>query len=259
METKIFYFSATGNSLYVAKKIAEKMERCELLSIAKMNNEEKIELKGCNIGLVFPLHSFGLPIIVEEFIKRLDIDQDTYIFAIQTTGGGSSKSSFKIINEILNKNKDNKVKLTTIGEVKYISNYIRAGKNATLNRYKEIEDESELKIENLIQLILQKEDNSVNVKGNKIHEIIHKSWKDVYKRKDSRFYSNETCTGCEICKKICPVNNIEIENKRVKWNKKCIDCMACINNCPQKAINIGKSTIKKARYRHPKVSIMELI
>lgn len=62
-----------------------------------------------------------------------------------------------------------------------------------------------------------------------------------------------------MCEKICPVNNITIESNKPKWNGKCVDCMACINICPKKAINIGKSTIKKNRYRNPYIEANELL
>lgn len=62
-----------------------------------------------------------------------------------------------------------------------------------------------------------------------------------------------------MCKKICPVDNIVLEDGKPKWNGKCTDCMACINICTKEAINIGKSTIKKNRYRNPYISRNELI
>lgn len=55
------------------------------------------------------------------------------------------------------------------------------------------------------------------------------------------------------------MNNIKINDIKPFWNGNCIDCMACINNCPRNAINIGKSTIKKGRYRNLYIKLDELI
>ena len=41
---KIFYFTATGNSLYVAKRIKEKINDCELVCIPKISEQEEMML-----------------------------------------------------------------------------------------------------------------------------------------------------------------------------------------------------------------------
>ncbi|RLC46379.1 MAG: hypothetical protein DRH57_06170 [Candidatus Cloacimonadota bacterium] len=47
------------------------------------------------------------------------------------------------------------------------------------------------------------------------------------------------CTGCAKCVKWCPVNAIQIINKKAKINKDlCIGCSECISVCPFKAIGI---------------------
>ena len=40
---KLFYFTATGNSLFVAKKISESLRKVELLSIPKVLKDNKKE------------------------------------------------------------------------------------------------------------------------------------------------------------------------------------------------------------------------
>jgi ferredoxin len=48
----------------------------------------------------------------------------------------------------------------------------------------------------------------------------------------------ETCIGCEICRKRCPVNAVTGEKKQVHSIDiaKCIKCDVCFTNCPAKAI-----------------------
>ena len=59
--------------------------------------------------------------------------------------------------------------------------------------------------------------------------------------------------------KICPVNNIILDDGNPKWLHNCEDCMACIHICPKKAINIGTKTEKRSRYRNPFVDVKEII
>ncbi|RLD16278.1 MAG: NADH-quinone oxidoreductase subunit F [Caldiserica bacterium] len=48
----------------------------------------------------------------------------------------------------------------------------------------------------------------------------------------------EKCTGCTLCKNVCPVNAIEGERRKVHKIKQdlCIKCSACYNICPFNAI-----------------------
>lgn len=47
----------------------------------------------------------------------------------------------------------------------------------------------------------------------------------------------QVCVGCGICKDNCPVDAIDIQNKKAKINKnKCIRCYCCQEFCPKKAV-----------------------
>ena len=48
----------------------------------------------------------------------------------------------------------------------------------------------------------------------------------------------EKCKGCDLCKKVCPVNAIsgEIKEPHVIDQDKCIKCRSCMAKCPFKAI-----------------------
>ena len=82
----IFYFSGTGNSLWVAKKLAE-LQEDQILFIPKLMEEKRgpfsFTLKQDEmLGFVFPVYAWAPPKIVLEFINNLVItnrsDYDTY-------------------------------------------------------------------------------------------------------------------------------------------------------------------------------------
>lgn len=249
---KIFYNSATGNSLYVSKIIKEQFNDCELISISKALKEKEFNVSEDVIGFIYPIHCGGLPIVVNEFISKLKIKNNSYIFAIGVTGGGGADSSFSQINKLLPN------KISNYCTIKYISNYTRMGMNPTEKRAKDAIKENEGKILEFIESLKKKEIKSKEFKSG-IGNLGYILWKDYYKKKDKNFNVNDKCIGCKMCEKVCPVDNIVMENSRPKWNGKCTDCMACINICPKEAINIGKSTIKKNRYFNPYIKKEELL
>ena len=77
MEKKlIYYFSATGNSLALAKEYAKNLnaELCNITSVLNnLSDDQKIETDANVVGLISPVYFFGLPKIVCTFLEKLVI------------------------------------------------------------------------------------------------------------------------------------------------------------------------------------------
>lgn len=50
----ILYFTATGNSLYIARQLAD--EHTELLSIPQLMKRKRLEFEADEIGIVYPIY-----------------------------------------------------------------------------------------------------------------------------------------------------------------------------------------------------------
>ena len=49
----------------------------------------------------------------------------------------------------------------------------------------------------------------------------------------------DTCTGCENCVEICPVDAIKmVDDKAEVSDDDCIDCGQCVDECPVDAIEM---------------------
>ena len=69
-----------------------------------------------------------------------------------------------------------------------------------------------------------------------------------YQISPKKFRVKESCVGCGKCARLCPLNNVHLENSRPQWGDHCTHCMACISVCPVQAIEYGKGTEGKNRY-----------
>ena len=59
---------------------------------------------------------------------------------------------------------------------------------------------------------------------------------EVQSEYDKGFYTSEACIGCEICRRVCPCENISFRDGHPVWNHRCIGCNACVVFCPNSAI-----------------------
>ena len=64
----IFYFTGTGNSLYIAKELDE-----EIISIPQVIKQERLEFAADSIGIVCPVYGHEMPGMVKEFINKASL------------------------------------------------------------------------------------------------------------------------------------------------------------------------------------------
>ena len=93
----IFYFTGTGNSLYVAKELDE-----EIISIPQAIKKKRLEFAVDSIGIVCPIYGHEMPGMVKEFIQRASFDTD-YLFVVLTYGahhGGAAEIAGRFIQSV---------------------------------------------------------------------------------------------------------------------------------------------------------------
>ena len=56
---------------------------------------------------------------------------------------------------------------------------------------------------------------------------------------------SDSCVGCGLCSKVCPMENIQAKDNLVISGSRCTMCYRCISLCPQKAITLLGDTVQE--------------
>ncbi len=257
METTIYYYTGTGNSLWTAIEIAERLGQSELIPM-KQNREESFQRDSERIGLVFPVHIWGLPPPVMKFVRQLKVDSAQYLFAVAVNAGQVAATLLQL--QKLLKTKD--AHLSSGFSINLPSNYIPWGGAISKEKQQKKFTVAIEKFERIDTVVRNKEKLNPE-KGfpllNMILSIIYRSTLPKIAAMDKSFFSDEKCTSCGICAKICPAGNILITDGKPVWRHRCEQCFACLQWCPEEAIQYGRNTKTKKRYHHPEISLKDII
>jgi len=261
---EIYYFSGTGNSLHAARELQKRMSGVTLIPIAGALKEQTIRATAETVGLVYPVHAFTMPLIVEEFLKKADLSSASYIFAL-TTRFCAPRFVARIDRLLRRQGKS----LDAFFSVRMPQNYLPVFDVETPAQIEESESRLQDTLDSMADSIFNKqksmpEDAPLPVKiiSNTVFPVISALDKATrYFHLEDKFCADDQCTGCGTCEKVCLSGKIKMRDERPVWDTDtgCTFCFACIHYCPARAIQIsGKKTGERGRYHHPAVSVDDI-
>lgn len=239
-----YYFSGTGNTLLVVKRMKEVFERNDVkVNLYRIEKTNPLDINlNHTLGLGFPVAEQGTYPFVWDFIESLPASNETRIFMVDTLLAYSGGVVGPIKKIVARKG------YTPIG-----ADEIRMPNN--LFRKKIIPG----KVENKIGKGLNKAEKYANDILNGISKWrrlpVFSDIMSVFSKSENtwkflrRFYhlriDTSKCIKCGLCIDLCPVNNIKM-NEFPEFQDKCKICMRCISFCPEEAIYSPKK--KYIRY-----------
>lgn len=268
----VFYFTGTGNSLAVAKAIAEKLPDGVVVPMLSKDALKHIEADAERIGLVFPVYMNAVPKIVVWFIEELKPLSTPYFFAVATHGGAPGMTGL-YLNKMLRRQK---ISLDGYFEIKVINNTPKgvAPKflmsldwelDITLEKIEVALSEAEAVLEENIGTILNQEKTTIQNIPNGVKKITYWMMNLLWYISDHSNHKLEfvldeaECRGCETCSKICLTKRITMNDQKPQWSHdNCNFCYACFNYCPTQAIGVAHYTKKLGRYHHPDCSAKDI-
>lgn len=257
MKTAIFYFSGTGNCLKIARDLAGELGDSQIVAIAEAVKGD-LNISSERIGIVFPVYAVGMPLIVSDFINKLNIPNDRYIFAIATCAQVAADTLGQTRRLLERKG----LKLSTGFIIKMPNNYTPFGGAIASEKQETLFAKELERVRDIARLVRDNIEQKIETAKFPLRlagAIISPYAKLVMRGEDKNFWATSECNGCGICEKVCPVNNIKLVDKRPVWLHRCEQCFACFQWCPEETIQCGRSTLGRKRYHNPYVTLKDFI
>lgn len=244
MKIAIFYFSGTGNTMWVTEQVQaffiENNVECEIYSIEQVNQSETALIceEADRVGFAYPIYGSDLPEPMKFFLDELpSISKKVFVYCTQLAFSGDGAWVYK--NELIDKGY----------EIAHSAHFIMPH-NITLTPvlfpitgkrlHGLILKFSKWRAKRFVDAILR---------NKRFHNGKHGYLLGMIQRGPYRKYlpvlqtlvgvDESICISCGICARICPMDNIVMEDFP-EFRGQCTECMRCYNFCPVSAITYWK-------------------
>lgn len=240
-------FSGTGNSRYIADKIADALDD-EVISVndrLKAADYGKIETEK-PLVFVSPTYAWRMPRVMREWIEKTDFPKGAKAWFVMTCGseiGNAAKYNRELADE------KGFIYMGTHG-IRMPENYTAMFPVPGAEKIKKIISAADGEISKTVPALKAGKPFVTprhNLYDKAMSGIVNPAFYSMCVKADP-FRVLDSCIGCGKCEQLCPLNNIKLVSGKPSWGESCTHCMACINYCPAEAIEYGRKSVGKARY-----------
>ncbi len=248
----IYFFSGTGNSRYIAHKLGESLgdEVREMTFLLRSFDKPVADER---VVWVFPVHSWGIPKFVLEFMSRVNIMAGSRHFMVCSCGDDTGLTHLQWRDAVTARGWTPVATFSVIMPNTYV---LLPGFNVDSEKVvKKKLSRAPARISDIATHI------HLNWVGDDVHTGIFPGLKSkVFYPFFERFmqssrpfhYNQSRCYGCGKCAAHCPMGNIMLDStRRPEWGRSCTMCLSCYHVCPVHAVEYGSRTKHKGQYLCP--------
>lgn len=244
----VFYFSGTGNSQLAAKQISSELGD-ELVSIREClkSGEKKTFHSERPLVFVAPIYAWRVPKVVEQWIGNTKFDGNRNAYFVLTRGGGTEGNAAVYAAKLCAKAG---LIYQGLASAQMPENYIALSAAPSESECAAIIERAKPVFSEFARRIGRGEPFS-KTPVSLVGRFISGPFNPLYYRlyiKDKGFSVSDACVSCGKCAKRCPLNNIDMVDRKPVWKGNCTHCMACICGCPTEAIEYTSISKGKRRY-----------
>ena len=246
-------FSGTGNSLAVSRHLGARLggETVMLENRMLLKPEDTVleVTPGEPVVWICPVYSWGIPPVVERFIKKVRFKgaHQSPHFLVVTCGddlgyadncwrqligrrGWTPRGSFSV----------------TMPNTYVLMKGFDVDSPETESRKMQ---EMPARVNAIAEAITQFFSGDDVVRGSAawIKTYVVRPLFNIFCTSPRPFHSSDACIGCGRCSRSCPMENITMEEGRPQWHNHCALCLRCYHICPEHAVEYGKATGSKGQ------------
>lgn len=247
MNVPIIYFSASGNTKYIAQLIRNGLKYGKIdselypISTSKIDN---LDFEDTEVfGLGGPIYGMNFTPNIVEWIENIYFGRETKLFFLFDTSAGIPGPAIKNLRKKIEKKNSKFIGALEIISPTRDSVFDMGAFNKITYPRKNIDRAFQFGMR--IAKIIKKGDGILkwDLKPLPFSPLIAATFKlmerPFYKYASHLFTHNgEKCIECKLCEKLCPGKAIEYNKKPIIDRSKCFLCFSCTRNCPTKAFFI---------------------
>lgn len=225
----VFYFTGTGNSLYIAQQLEP-----DPVSIPQVMARRELAFEAEAIGVVAPVYGHEVPPMVKEFLHKAAF-RTGYFYMVLTYGnrhGGAAELAAGLCRQC-------GIQPAYINVIQMVDNWLPA---FDMEEQKQLDKQIDSQLAAIQRDIRARrrwiapasaQDRAAHQEFlNRMSQLPPDAWQHLLR-------VTEDCVGCGICQQVCPSGSIRVENGRaVHTPGRCQTCLACIHACPRRGIQL---------------------